>query len=79
MNIFNDIRNFINNNKTKIIICDNSVNIINYERIKDINNNYINVISDININIIGNDLKVIKMLDNELLIKGIIKEIHFNE
>jgi len=79
MKIFNDIRNFIDNNDFKIIIYDNLVNIINFNKIIDISTTSIKIKSNNLINIIGKDLYIIKMLDNELLIKGIIKDIKFDE
>lgn len=79
MKIFNDIRNFIDNNDFKMIIYGNLVNIINFNEIIDISNTSIKIKSNNLINIIGKDLYIIKMLDNELLIKGIIKDIKFDE
>ena len=79
MKIFNNVRNFINNNSFKIVIYDNLIDIINYEKIIDINLNNIKIKSNKVINIIGKDLSIIKMFDNELLIKGIIKDININE
>ena len=79
MKIFNNVRNFINNDSFKIVIYDNLIDIINYEKILDINLNNIKIKSNKVINIIGKNLCIIKMLDNELLIKGIIKDININE
>ncbi len=79
MKIFNDIRNFIDNNDFKIIIYNNLIDIINFNKIIDISTTSIKIKSNNLINIIGKDLYIIKMLDNELLIKGIIKDIKFDE
>lgn len=79
MKIFNNVRNFINNDSFKIVIYDNLIDIINYEKIIDINLNNIKIKSNKVINITGKNLCIIKMLDNELLIKGIIKDININE
>lgn len=79
MNLFNDVRNFINDNTSKIIIYNDLIDIINFKEIIDINNSYIKIRSDREICLIGNNLSIIKMLDNELLIKGLIKDIKFNE
>ena len=76
MKIFNNIRNFIEDKSSKIVIYDDYIDIINYKEIIDINNNSIKILSDKEINIIGNNLCIIKMFDNELLIKGIIKSIN---
>ena len=60
----------------KIIIKDNTINIINYEEIKDFSSNKIVVKTKKNITtIIGKDLVVSKMQDNEVLITGLIKTI----
>lgn len=79
MKIFNDIRNFIDNNDFKIIIYNNLIDIINYKDLVDISTTSIKIKNNNPINIIGKDLYIIKMLDNELLIKGTIKDIKFNE
>ena len=79
MKLFNDIRNYINNDSFRIIIYNDLINIINFKEILDIKSTSIKLISDKKINIIGNNLKIIKMLDNELLIKGIIKDINIYE
>ena len=60
----------------KIIIKDNTINIINYEEIKDFSSNKIVVKTKKNITtIIGKDLVVSKMQDNEVLITVLIKTI----
>lgn len=60
----------------KIIIKDNTINIINYEEIKDFSSNKIVIKTKKNITtIIGKDLVVSKMQDNEVLITGLIKTI----
>ena len=60
----------------KIIIKDNTINIINYEEIKDFSSNKIVEKTKKNITtIIGKDLVVSKMQDNEVLITGLIKTI----
>lgn len=79
MKIFNNVRNFINNNSFRIVIYDNLIDIINYEKIIDINASNIKIKSNKEISITGKDLLIIKMFDNELLIKGVIKDININE
>ena len=76
MNIFNDIRNFIDDKSFKIVIYDNLIDIINFKEVIDINNTSIKIMSNKKINITGKDLKIIKLLDNEILIKGILKTIN---
>ena len=56
----------------KIYIFKDKINIVNYSKINLITEKEIKI--DF-ITIIGDDLTVIKMVDNEILIKGIIKEL----
>ena len=75
MSILNLDRNLMDTTY-KIIIKDNTINIINYEEIKDFSSNKIVVKTKKNITtIIGKDLVVSKMQDNEVLITGLIKTI----
>ena len=70
------IVDYIKDNKLKIKYVDNSVNIANYDNILEINDNIVTIINDKKIvNIRGNNLKLCKLLDNEILITGIIKKI----
>ena len=71
MKIIDKINNYINENKYKIIITDNYINIINYIEILDFNSNRISIRHANGItNIIGVDLVVSKMLEDEVLIIG---------
>ncbi len=79
MKIFNDIRNFINEDSFKIIIYNDLINIINFKELLDINDNNIKIRSNRIIDISGKNLCIIKILDNELLIKGIIEKVYINE
>jgi len=79
MKIFNDIRNFINEDSFKIIIYNDLINIINYKELLDINTNNIKIRSNKIIDISGKNLCIIKILDNELLIKGNIEKVYINE
>lgn len=70
------IVDYIKDDKLKIRYIDNSVNIVNYDNILEIKNNMVTVIKDKKIIIIkGNDLKLNKLLDKEILITGIINKI----
>ena len=77
MNIRNKINDYIVDKEYKIIIKNNYVNVINYEEIKDFNDNKIEIINKKNniTKIIGENLIISKMQDNEVLIKGKIKNI----
>ena len=74
--MINRIVDYIKDNKLKIKYTDNSLNIVNYDSILEIENNEIRVIYDKKIiTIYGSDLRLNKLLDNEVLITGIINKI----
>ena len=79
MKLFNNIRNYIGEDEFKIVVYKDKINIINYKDINDIKDNRIVVSSDNEVLINGLNLKVQKVLDNELLISGLVKEIIINE
>ena len=71
-----NIKNYLIDNKFKITILDNNVNLLNYNKIINIQNNIITIESNgKNVYIKGDNLYVKKLLDNELLIVGDIKKI----
>ena len=74
--MINKLVDYIKDNKLKIKYMDNSLNIVNYDRILEVNDNEIRVINDKKIiTIYGNNLSLNKLLDNEILITGIINKI----
>ena len=74
--MINKIINYIKDDKLKIYYSNNSVNIINYDKILEIKDTVINIINNNKlITISGHDLKLNKLLDNEILITGIINKI----
>lgn len=77
MKMFNNIRNFIEDDSFKIVVYNNQVDIINFDEIIDINSTSIKILSKKKINITGKNLCVMKMFDNEVLIKGFIEGINF--
>ena len=71
-----NLRNYIEDNKFKITIYDNQIDILNYTRIISLENNYISIKSNTKKIIIrGNNLKPEKILDKEMLVKGNITSI----
>ncbi len=67
---------YIKDNQFKINYVNNLVNIVNYDKILEVSSNMITIIKDNKtILIIGDDLKLSKLLDNEILIKGSINKI----
>ena len=74
--MINKMLNYIRDNKLKIFLTNNSVNIVNYEKILDISDEIINIMNNNKIiKINGHNLKLNKLLDNEVLITGHINKI----
>ena len=70
------IVNYIKDDSLKIKYFDNNVNVVNYDKILEIKNDVITLIKNEKIVLVkGEDLKLTKLLDNEILITGIIKKI----
>ena len=69
-----NINNFLDNG-FKMIVYDDKIDIINYNKIVNINDLNIKILSNKLIDISGSNLKIIKLLDNELLVKGNINNI----
>lgn len=70
------INNYINDNNFKLSLYKNKLNIVNYKKILSLEENYISILLEKKKLIIkGSNLFLIKILDNELLIKGNIKSI----
>lgn len=79
MKIFNKLENYLNEQEYKMVIRDNQINIVNYDEIVDFSSNKIIIKKMTNLIIIdGKNLTISKMLDNEVLISGIISNIHIN-
>ena len=76
MNLINKLDRYITDKNYKIIIKENNIDIINYKEIKDFSNTKILIVNNKGITtIIGENLVVSKMQDNEVLITGKIKTI----
>ena len=74
--MFNKISNYINDKEFRFTVYDNKMHIINFNRIITLEDNYISILSiNKKINIKGSNLVLIKLVDNELLIKGNISNI----
>lgn len=70
------IVHYIKDDDFKIRYFNNKVNIVNYEKILEIKDDMITLSKDNKLILIkGEDLKLTKLLDNEILINGIIKKI----
>lgn len=74
------LSNYVNDKKFSIIYKNNRLDIINYSKILDFSDTKIsiNYLDDIYI-IIGTNLVISKMMEEELLITGNIESISFNK
>ena len=76
MKLFDRIDNYISEYKYKVIIVDNSVNIVNYKKIIEFTDTVIKVESKDGITTVnGSNLVITKMLSDEILITGKIYSI----
>ena len=79
MKLISKIDRYLENKNYKIIIKENSINIINFQEVIDFSINKISVKCENKIiNIEGKNLIITKMLDEEVLINGIISNIRIN-
>jgi len=76
MRIMKKIINYIKDENFKIIYINNSVNIVNYDKIVEIKEDVITILKENKLLFIkGNDLRLNKLLDREILITGLISKI----
>ena len=76
--MFNNLRNYINDNDFRIHIYDKKINIVNYIDIVTLEDNRISIKYQKGLIVIkGTNLSVNKMLDREILITGNIKSVDF--
>lgn len=79
MKLISKLDRYLENKNYEIIIKENQVNIINFKEIIDFSVNKISFRCENKIiNIEGKDLIISKMLDEEMLITGIILNIRIN-
>ena len=72
----NFITNYINDKEFRFTVYENKIHIINFNKIITLEDNYISLLSNNKkININGLNLVLVRLLDNELLIKGSITSI----
>ncbi len=78
MSIINNIRSYILDEEFKITYLNNRINIVNYDSIGHFDNNKVLInYDDKRITIKGNNLVVSKLMNNEVLIEGVISNIEF--
>lgn len=76
LKLINKLRNYIEDNEFRITILPNKVDIINYEKIYEIENDYIIVKYEKGlITVRGKNLVISKLMNDEVLITGIISNI----
>lgn len=73
-----DLRNYILENKFKINIYENNIDIVNYKEIDHFDDNIIIIRFEKGIiTVKGNNLIITKLLEDEILINGEIRNIEF--
>lgn len=78
--MINKIGNYLNNNKYKMIIDEETIYIVNYKRLLSLEDNYISLLTNNKkIEVSGKNLKLKKIVENELLIKGLINKIEVRD
>lgn len=78
MRIINSLRSYILEEEFKITILKNRINIVNYTDIGLIDNNIVTIYHEDNkITIKGNNLTVTRLMNDEILINGIINSLEF--
>ena len=79
MKLINKLDRYLENKKYQIIIKENQVNIINFKEILDFSINKITIRCENKIiNVEGKNLIISKMIDEEVLVTGIIYNIRIN-
>ena len=74
--MFKFINNYLNDKEFRFTVYEDKIHIINFNKIITLEDNYISLLSiNKKINIKGLNLVLIKLVDNELLIKGNINSI----
>ena len=74
--MLNKISEYLNDNTFKLTLYEDKIHIINYQRIITLENNYVKVSTkNKKILILGDNLNLKKIVDNELLISGNISKI----
>ena len=74
------IVNYIKDNKFKINYINNSVNVVNFDKILEVTDEVVTIIKENKIILIkGYNLRLSKLLDNEILITGLITKIEMGE
>ena len=77
--MFKDLREYIGEFEFKITILKDRINIVNYDRIINLTDTEVSLISEgMKVRIYGNNLLLNKLLDKEILLTGKISKVEFN-
>lgn len=75
-----NLREFIDSKELKITILEDRVNVINYDKLRDMNEKEIMLTKERKkIKVLGKNLKLNKIIENEILITGLIEKVEFYE
>ena len=75
-----NLREYIFETDFKINIANNQIDIVNYDSVESVSNNKISLSYEKGIlNIIGENLVIKKLLNDEILIEGILKNIELGD
>lgn len=74
--MFEKIVKYVKDDDLKIKYCNSTLNVDNYDKVLEVSNDVITLSKDNNLIFIrGSELKLTKLLDDEILITGMIKKI----
>ena len=76
--MLNRVYEYVKDKEFRFTVYKNRVHIMNYKKIISIKNNYISIEGDFSIKISGKNLVLNKLLDEEILIVGVIYSIEVN-
>ena len=78
MLMIDNIKNYLYDKKYFVNLYDSYIHIFNFNKLLDFNHNIITLkMPDFILDIIGNNLTITKMTNNELLIKGCVNKLEF--
>lgn len=75
---FKDIKEYVLEEKFKVLYVDGKVDIVNYTKVEHFDSNKISVLyQNGKVHVLGTKLVITKLLKDELLISGLIEKIEF--
>lgn len=78
--MFDKLRSYVDKKELEINVFRNNIHIVNYDEIITLTDSVVTIKygDKYHITIKGNALSIKKLLDNELLLKGKVEDIHFS-